>query len=437
MIRLVVASVARLSPRPCVLALAAPLSAREESREPGSAITTATSRAPCRSRRARSWRSSTARARSGSGRTRCPRSASARRSPCPPRTGPWAQKFGEGIAVTVEDIGLRDRRADEVPREEVDASRAAATSPTPSTTTSRCPRRCRCRRASKFGDVAVAGLKAPAVVVNANGQLAFTRRPRPPAAGERLRLDHGLAQRRATSKSPAPTAASSRPTSRAPSRCATGSAPCRPGGRRARSRSTRPTARSCQEDAARGERHGLLRPRRRRATSAASLEVQNSNGEVTVAEGRAAASRCATPSALVELSDVGGPVEIENSNGGVRVRDVKGSARLKTSFGEIDASGIPGDATAIGDNGAVTLVERRRRRGRPRLLRQDHGDAGEKGARIVGNNSAVAGHATFGGPCSVIDELRPGRSVADRRRPDGRRLERRRQGVRDQGRRAA
>ena len=44
----------------------------------------------------------------------------------------------------------------------------------------------------------------------------------------------------------------------------------------------------------------------------------------------------------VELSDIGGSVDIQNANGRIQLRDARGAAILHTRFGAIDAAGSAG-----------------------------------------------------------------------------------------------
>jgi hypothetical protein len=64
------------------------------------------------------------------------------------------------------------------------------------------------------------------------------------------------------------------------------------------------------------------------------LRIQNSNGEVVVSKigGRLSVHNSF---AAVDVSDVAGAVEVANSNGAVRLRGAKSSAVLKTSFGNV------------------------------------------------------------------------------------------------------
>src|SRR5262249_55180693 len=87
--------------------------------------------------------------------------------------GEWAQKFGEGIAITVEDVGSTIAIRTKYPDQGIHFSGRGHVSfavDMEVTMPETMPLSARC----KFGDVSVAGLKAAGTVVNANGQLAFS-----------------------------------------------------------------------------------------------------------------------------------------------------------------------------------------------------------------------------------------------------------------------
>lgn len=123
-------------------------------------------------------------------------------------------------------------------------------------------------------------------------------------------------------------------------------------------------------------------------TIAGDLDVQNSNGSIEVVDVTGAAdlkssfggirftnvkrASCIASNATVigskvkesasvrnsfgpvELSDVGGKVDVENSNGAVKVRQLRGGARLKTSFGPVEAEQVEGGLQVDNSNGSVT-----------------------------------------------------------------------------------
>jgi DUF4097 and DUF4098 domain-containing protein YvlB len=82
------------------------------------------------------------------------------------------------------------------------------------------------------------------------------------------------------------------------------------------------------------------------------------------------------------------------------VHDVRGAATLRTSFGEVDAANIPGDATVSNNNGAVTLnnvngaVDVRGSFAPIRVTKA------QKGAKVVAENASVT-LADIGGAAYV------------------------------------
>jgi DUF4097 and DUF4098 domain-containing protein YvlB len=52
---------------------------------------------------------------------------------------------------------------------------------------------------------------------------------------------------------------------------------------------------------------------------------------------------------------VGGPIEVEDSNGGINVKEIKGKATLNTSFGSIEATGMSKGVRATTGNGRISL----------------------------------------------------------------------------------
>jgi DUF4097 and DUF4098 domain-containing protein YvlB len=84
--------------------------------------------------------------------------------------------------------------------------------------------------------------------------------------------------------------------------------------------------------------------------------IENSNGPV-VASGVTGAVSVRGSFGAVDVSDTGGPVEVRNANATVHVRDVRGAATVKTSFGMADCSRIEGEVTVENANGAVRVSE--------------------------------------------------------------------------------
>jgi DUF4097 and DUF4098 domain-containing protein YvlB len=82
-----------------------------------------------------------------------------------------------------------------------------------------------------------------------------------------------------------------------------------------------------------------------------AVRVQSNNSAVVVRQVRGDAI-LKTSFGMVEATDVGGAVTIDNSNGGVKATGAKG-AQVATSFGAVMLDGISGPIQVQDQNGAV------------------------------------------------------------------------------------
>jgi putative adhesin len=85
-------------------------------------------------------------------------------------------------------------------------------------------------------------------------------------------------------------------------------------------------------------------------------QVVSSNGTVTVADVTGPATITGS-FGKVSVRDVTGALEIENSNGPVEATKVGSSARVRNSFGSVEVSGVSGDAVVDNSNAGVTLTD--------------------------------------------------------------------------------
>lgn len=59
----------------------------------------------------------------------------------------------------------------------------------------------------------------------------------------------------------------------------------------------------------------------------------------------------------VQLEQIGGSIEVEDSNGAINAKQIKGHAALNTSFGAIDAAAVSKGVRAVTGNGRISLNE--------------------------------------------------------------------------------
>ncbi len=272
-----------------------------------------------------------------------------------------AQKFGEGITVTVEDTGSAIVVRTKYPEKQwhfigsghisyaVDLD---ITMPETMALTAR----------NKFGDLDVVRLKAPAVLVNANGRLSLTDgagRQRLENAFGTITVDRNAGEVEISGSNGAVTAT------------------------------------AIDGPLSIRNRFGAIQARHVKG----AVTINSSNGDVLVEDAGAAAS-VTNSFGRVDVRGAGGAVEVRNSNGSIRVTEVKASVDLRTSFAEIEAVGVPGDATVSDDNGSVTLTGV----GGAADVRNSFGKItvtqAKRGVKAVGNNSAVS-VAEVGGAASV------------------------------------
>ena len=76
------------------------------------------------------------------------------------------------------------------------------------------------------------------------------------------------------------------------------------------------------------------------------------NGDVVLA-GIVGETRVKTSFGLVDASQIGGPLVVENNNGGVKARDVENGANIRTSFGPVLLERIAGPLDVANQNGAI------------------------------------------------------------------------------------
>ncbi|HEY1435231.1 MAG TPA: hypothetical protein VGG65_07635 [Thermoanaerobaculia bacterium] len=261
-----------------------------------------------------------------------------------------AQKFGEGITITVEDTGSAIFVRTKYPEKQWHFIGNGSVSYSVDIDVTM-PETMALSARNKFGNVDVVNLKAPAVLVNANGQLSLSDgrgRQRLENAFGSITVNRNAGEVEISGSNGAVVATD-----------VDGPLSVR-------------------------NRFGAVQVRKAKGP----VVVNASNGDVLVEEVSGTASLTGS-FGRIEARDVGGAVEVRNANGAVRVRDVKSSVNLKTSFGEVDASGIPGDATVVDDNGTVLLanvggrVDARGSFGKISVT-QAHKDV-----RVVGNNSPV------------------------------------------------
>jgi DUF4097 and DUF4098 domain-containing protein YvlB len=205
---------------------------------------------------------------------------------------------------------------------------------------------------NRFGDLGVAGLKAAAVLVNANGQLTFSDgmgKQRLENAFGAITVERNAGDVEIAGSNGAIVANS-----------VVGALQVR-------------------------NRFGGVQARQTKG----AVTINASNGDVLV-DSAGGAATVTSSFGRVEIHGAGGGVEVRNSNGAIRVGDVRGSVDLRTSFGEVEASGIPGDATIADDNGSVTLNGV----GGKADVRNSFGKISvtqaRNGVTAVGNNSAVS-----------------------------------------------
>lgn len=125
------------------------------------------------------------------------------------------------------------------------------------------------------------------------------------------------------------------------------------------------------------------------------VEAVSSNGPVTVADVTGAASITGS-FGRVGIRDVTGPLEVENSNGAVEATKIGASVRVRNSFGNVEVTGVQGDATIDNSNSGVTLSD-------VAGSAQVHASFGTvkvskvgKGARITAENGSVSVADTSG-----------------------------------------
>jgi hypothetical protein len=262
-----------------------------------------------------------------------------------------AQKFGEGITITVEDTGSAIFVRTKYPDKKwhfIGSGSVSYSVDIEVTMPETMPLSAR----NKFGNTDVVNLKAAAVLVNANGELSLTD------GRGRQRLENAF-----------------------------GSITVNRNVGEVEISGSNGTIAATEIDGPISVRNRFGTVQIRKAKG--PVTVATSNGDLQVEEVTGTASLTGS-FGRIDVRDVGGALEVRNSNGAVHVREAKGSANLHTSFGEIDAAGIPGDATVADDNGSIQLgnvggnVDVRGSFGKISVTQA------RKGVRIVGNNSAVA-----------------------------------------------
>jgi DUF4097 and DUF4098 domain-containing protein YvlB len=88
----------------------------------------------------------------------------------------------------------------------------------------------------------------------------------------------------------------------------------------------------------------------------ADATIENSNGEVILANVRGAAT-VRTSFAGATLSAVTGAVTVTNSNGGVSLRDVGGAAEVRNTFGRVEAQGLKAGLRVTTGNSGVRIAD--------------------------------------------------------------------------------
>jgi len=262
-----------------------------------------------------------------------------------------AQEFGNSIEISVEDTGSAIVVRTKYPERQWHFSGKGHISYAVDMDVTM-PETMELTARNKFGDLGVVGVKAPAVLVNANGQLSLTQgsgRQRLENAFGSITVDHNAGDVDISGSNGSVMATS-----------VDGALSIR-------------------------NRFGTVQARRTKG----AVTVNASNGDVLVESAGGAAS-VTSSFGRVDVRGAGGAVEVRNSNGAVRVGEVKGSVDLRSSFGEVEASGVPGDATVAVDNGAATLsgvggrVDVRNSFGKITVTQA------RKGVTAVGSNSAVS-----------------------------------------------
>ncbi|HWZ85624.1 MAG TPA: hypothetical protein VN032_05440 [Thermoanaerobaculia bacterium] len=261
-----------------------------------------------------------------------------------------AQKFGEGITITVEDTGSAIFVRTKYPEKQWHFIGNGSVSYSVDIDITM-PETMALSARNRFGNTDVVNLKAPAVLVGANGQLSLSD------GRGRQRLENSFGSITVN----------------------------RNAGEVEISGSNGAVVATDVEGAVSiRNRFGAVQVKKAKG----AVTVNTSNGDVVVEEVTGTASLTGS-FGRIDVRDVGGAVEVRNSNGSVRVRDVKSSANLKTSFGEVDASGIPGDATVVDDNGSVLLANVGGRVDARGSFGKISVTQARKDVRVVGNNSAV------------------------------------------------
>lgn len=272
-----------------------------------------------------------------------------------------AQRFGEGIAITVEDTGSAIFVRTKYPEKTWHFIGSGSISYSVDIDVTM-PETMALSARNKFGNLDVVNLKAAAVLVNANGQLSLSDgrgRQRLENAFGSITVNRNAGEVEISGSNGAVVAT------------------------------------DIDGPLSVRNRFGAVQVRKAKGP----VTVNTSNGALLVEEVAGTASLTGSFGAI-DVRGVGGAVEVRNANGRIQVRDVKGSVNLKTSFGEVDASGIPGDATVVNDNGSVTLsnvggsVDARGTFGRISVTQA------RKGVRVTGNNSPVS-ISDIGGAAAV------------------------------------
>jgi hypothetical protein len=98
----------------------------------------------------------------------------------------------------------------------------------------------------------------------------------------------------------------------------------------------------------------------------------------------------------VSLEQIGGTVQVEDSNGNIAAREIKGKAEFNTSFGSIEASGLRKGVKATTGNGRISLTDV----GGDAFVRTSFGTINVQrvngNLRMENSNGAVAGNSING-----------------------------------------